>query len=114
VVLTLALVVEAERQKIASLHPPYACAANFVSNAYGLRAQSRGGERNCGAKSMREISDWTVFSATGKGADWRYAHDREKQTYPTPADVFLPIGLLALVVLSLALVGQILIATQGG
>jgi hypothetical protein len=64
---------------------------------------------------MRDISDWGVFSPTGKGADWRYARVRhEEQTYPTPADVFVPIGLLALVVLSLALVGQILIATLGG
>jgi hypothetical protein len=61
---------------------------------------------------MRETG---IFRATGRGADRRYARDRhERQAYPTPADVFVPIGLLALIVLSLALVGQFLIATLGG
>ncbi|THD49663.1 MAG: hypothetical protein E7774_00785 [Bradyrhizobium sp.] len=64
---------------------------------------------------MRKFSDWRVFSTTGEGADWRrlYGRNRERD-YPTPADVFLPIGLLALVVLSFALIGEILIAAHGG
>jgi hypothetical protein len=74
-----------------------------------VSTETRNTERSRCARS----STGGVFGTTGKGADWRHAQDRhEEQTYPTPADVFFPIGLLVLVVLSLALVGQILIATQ--
>ena len=63
---------------------------------------------------MREFLEWGLFGEASVDPEWRRTpRGGKERPYPSPADVLVPIGLLLLLVLSIALAADLLTVVPG-